>query len=142
MAAMTPQEIRSRIMTLVEADPPALVRPREAFSLDRQPNTVLDNAYTLETELVSERSMTAGVSARIDRITLTVARTLKQDSETEARALLDVLTDVDRRVRADGINNSYHAWAQSQRVVRPEGRDYCLGVLAWTCDYDFTEALS
>lgn len=141
MAALTPTEMRERVMVLVEDDPPRLVRSREAFSLNLQPNSVTDNSYTLDTELQSEKSLTAGVTARLDKMTLTVARTLKQDSETAVRELRDVLTDVDRRLRADGVSQGYHVWPLSQRTTRPEGRDYCLGVLVWTCDYDFSEAV-
>lgn len=142
MAALTPREIRERIQTVVEAVDPGLVRAREAFSLALQPNTLVDNSYTLEDERLSERSQTANVTARLDRLTLTIGRKLNMDSEAAIRALLDVLDDVDRRVRADGTSQGYHLWPQTSRVTRPEGRDYCLGVLAWTCDYDFSEAVA
>ena len=141
MAALTPSELRDRLMTLVEATEPGLIRSIEAFSLNRQPATVLDNSYTLEQELVREQSMTAGVTARIDRFTITIGRLLKMDSETAARELFDVLTDVNRRVRADGVSNGYHVWPVSEKVVRPDGKDYCLGALVFTCDYDFSEAV-
>lgn len=139
---MTPSTVRARIMTLVEATDPGLIRSIEAFSLNRQPNAVLDNSYTLDQQLVKETSMTADVTARIDRVTLTIGRLLKMDSETAARELLDVMTDVDRRVRADGVSQSYHVWPLSQKVVRPDGKDYVLGELVWTCDYDFSEAVA
>lgn len=141
MAALTPRDIRERIQVVVEAVDPGLIRAREAFSLNLQPNTLVDNSYTLDTERLNERSQTNNVTARLDRITLTIARKLNMDSEAAIRALLDVLDDVDRRVRADGTSQSYHVWPQSSRVVRPEGRDYCLGTLAFTCDYDFSEAV-
>ena len=142
MAAMTPGLIRARLMAVVEAADPGLVRSREAFSFDRQPNTVLDNTYTVDIERINERSQTADVTARLDRVTLTIARKLGMDSEAAARALLDVLDDVDRRLRADGTSQGYHLWPQASRVVRPDGRDYCLGTLSWTCDYDFSEAVA
>lgn len=142
MAALTPREIRERIQVVVEAVDPGLIRSREAFSLNLQPNTLTDNSYTLEDERLNERSQSAGVTARLDRITLTVARKLNMDSEAAVRALLDVLDDVDRRVRADGTSQGYHVWPTASRVVRPEGRDYCLGTLAFTCDYDFSEAVA
>lgn len=142
MSAMTPSSIRARIMTLVEDTQPGLIRSIEAFSLNRQPNAVLDNSYTLEQSLSSEKSMTADVTARIDRVTLTIGRLLKMDSETAARELFDVMTDVDRRLRADGVSQGYHVWPISQRVVRPDGKDYLLGELVWTCDYDFSEAVA
>ena len=141
MAAMTPASVRARIMTLLEDSDPWLTRSAEAFSLDRQPNAVLDNSYTLRQELVKENSQTSNVTARIDRVTLTIGRLLKTDGEAAIRALQDVLDDVDRRVRADGVSQGYHVWPQSNRITRPDGRDYCLGELAWTCDYDFSETV-
>lgn len=142
MAALTPREIRERIQVVLEAVDPGLIRSREAFSLNLQPNTLTDNSYTLEDERLNERSQTANVTARLDRLTLTIARKLNMDGEAAVRALLDVLDDVDRRVRADGTSQGYHVWPTTSRVVRPEGRDYCLGTLAFTCDYDFSEAVA
>jgi hypothetical protein len=141
MAAMTPATVRARLMTLLEDSSPYLTRSIEAFSLDRQPNVVVDNSYTLKHELVSEQSQTASVTARMDRVTITIGRLLKTDSEAAVRALHDVLMDVDRRVRADGVSQGYHVWPISNRVLRPDGRDYCLGELSWTCDYDFSETV-
>ena len=142
MAAMTPASIRERLMDLVEAVDPGLVRSQHAFSLTHQPNTLVNNSYTLDAERINERSQTASVTARLDRVTLTIARRLDMDSEAAARALLDVLDDVDRRVRADGVSQGYHMWPTTSRVVRPEGKDYCLGTLAWTCDYDYVESVA
>lgn len=142
MAAMTPVLIRARLMTLLEAVDPGLVRSQHAFSLAHQPNTLVDNSYTLEAERINERSQTADVTARLDRVTLIIARKLNMDSEATARALLDVLDDVDRRVRADGKNQGYHMWPTTSRVTRPEGKDFCLGTLAWTCDFDYSEAVA
>jgi hypothetical protein len=142
MAAMTPALIRARLMTLLEAVDPGLIRSQHAFSLMHQSNLLVDNSYTLDDERVNERSQTADVTARLDRVTLTIARKLNMDSEAAIRALLDVLDDVDRRVRQDGVSQGYHMWPTTSRVVRPEGKDYCLGTLAWTCDYDFSEAVA
>ena len=142
MAAMTPALIRTRLMTLVEDVDPGLVRSQHAFSLAHQSNLVVDNSYTLEAERINERSQTANVTARLDRVTLTIARKLNMDSEAAIRALDDVLDDVDRRVRQDGVSQGYHMWPGTSRVVRPEGKDYCLGSLVWTCDYDFSEAVA
>jgi len=141
MPAMTPRDVRERLMVVLEASSPGLIRSREAFSLNLQPTTVTDNSYTIEQERLREDSQTASVTARIDRITVTIARRLSMDSETAARELLDVLDDVDRRARADGVSQGYHLWPTGSRVVRPDGRDYCLGILSWTCDYDFSETV-
>lgn len=141
MAALTPREIRERVQTVLEDDA-GLIRSREAFSLNLQPNTVLDNSYTLDTERINERSQTNNVTARLDRLTVTVAKKLNMDSETAVRTLQDTLDDVDRRIRADGIDQGYHVWPGVLRITRPEGRDYCLGTLAWTCDYDYSEAVA
>lgn len=143
MAAQTPRSIRARLMTLLEdPDGANLVRAREAFTVTRQPASLVDNAYTLETERVREDTLTAEVTARIDRITLTVARRVTMDSETAARALFDTLDDVDRRVRADGTSQGYHMQPGQSRVSRPEGKDYCVGVLTWLCDYDYSETVA
>ncbi len=139
---MTPRRIRERLQTLLEDTTPNLVRSVEPFSLLRQPNTVTDDAYTLEFERVRETSQTAEVTARIDRITLTVARRLSEPAEDTVVAVLDLLDDIDRRVRADGTSQGYHMQPGSSRVTRPEGRDYCLGTLTWLCDYDYSETVT
>lgn len=143
MPSYTPATLRAHLQALVEASPLSLTATREPFSFDRQPNAVLDGTYVLDQALVSERSLTAGVAARIERFTLTVARLTKIDGETALQALLAELTTIDRAVRADGIDSGYHAWpiAGSLTAQRPAGRDFCLGQVAWTCDYDFEEGV-
>jgi len=142
MAAMTPRTIRERLQTLLEDGDPSLLRSIEPFSLTKQPNTVTDKAYTLEDERVRETSLTAEVTARIDRVTLSVARRLGDPAEDTVVELLDLLDDIDRRVRADGVSQGYHMQPQGSRVLRPDGRDYCVGVLSWLCDYDYSETVN
>lgn len=142
MAANTPRDIRERLQVLLEDNEPYLKRSIEPFSLARQPNTVTDHAYTIEMERVREDSLTAEVTARLDRVTLNVARILGAKADAVIVDLLDELDEIDRRVRADGISQGYHMQPGASRVTRPEGRDYCLGTLTWLCDYDFLEAIA
>lgn len=142
MAAMTPATIRARLMTLLEDGEPYLVRSQEAFSLDRQPNTLVDKAYTLTQAREREDSQTADVTARLDRVTLTVGKKLNMDPEGAVRTLQGWLDDIDRRVRADGVSQGFHMWPVTNSLTRPEGRDYCLGELSWRCDYDFSETVT
>lgn len=142
MAAMTPQSIRERLHELLQADEPGLIPSQEVFSLLKQPNSLVDKAYTLTAAREREDSQTANVTARIDRVTLTVAKKFNMDAEASVQTLQDWMDDIDRRVRQDGVSQGYHAWPLVNRIERPEGQDYCLGELSWRVDYDFSEAVA
>ncbi len=141
MSATTLAAIQTRFREVLEADPLYLVAARDAFSHDRQPNTLVDDAYcVVDDGVVSQRPTTNYMAARIDRVTVYVARTLKFAAATELTTLHETLNTIERAIKADGPAHSYHADLATRRVTRPEGRDLAIGSLGFNCDFDFDES--
>jgi hypothetical protein len=141
MASLTPSAIHTRFRTVLEASPVSLTESRDAFSHDRQPNTVLDLCYYLEDGgIQSSASVTNNDLVRIDRVTVFVAKKLNFDSATALASLEDKLVTIEREMVEDGPAQSYAIVGVPQRrVTRPEGKDYCVGSLTLQVDYDMDE---
>lgn len=144
MAALTTAEILARWRLVLEATSgPALVPTREPFSHQRQPATVMDGAYYMEYGgVVSEESQTNETIARVERLTVFVTRALKWEGQTEVEALHDTLDTIERALKADGPDQSYHVWTETKRMTRPDGADYAIGSITLTVDFDFSEAVA
>jgi hypothetical protein len=142
MAATTLSAILTRIRAVCEASPLFLTPASEPFSPDREPTLTVDQAYVvLDEGLESHRSLTNQAAARIDRVTILVARRLGADPATTLGELEDTLLTLERALKADGPAGSYHAEILSRRVSRPAGKEIALGSLTVTVDYDLSEAL-
>lgn len=145
MPTLTTAAVLARFRTVLEALPGAtpLVPTREPFSHDRQPAAVIDGAYYLEYGglALADRSQTAETLARADRVVIYVARHLKFAGQTEVEALHDQLDTIERALKADGPDESYHVWTETRRMTRPDGADFAVGSLSLMVDYDFSEAV-
>lgn len=144
MADQTLAGIMARWRAVLEASPLSLKPTRDAFSHDRQPNTLLDGAYYLEDGgMTSSRPVGNSKAVRIDRIVLYVAAKLNFAPETAKEAMETTLLSAERYIKADGPSHSYHAEiVPGRRVTRPKGGDFLIGSLPLTVDYDVNEATS
>lgn len=143
MAVTTLAAIVTRFRAVLEAAPFSFTAATDQFSHDRQPNAVLDSAYYVEdTGLSDTVSLTNNQQARLDRLTVFVARKLKFDPVTELDTLQDTLLDIERYIKADGPNNSYHVDVVDREVTRPEELDIAIGSVTLEVDYDVSEATS
>lgn len=143
MANRTTAEILARWRVVLEADDVGLLPTREPFSHDRQPSTVLDGAYYLDYGgITSERSQSNETIARVERVTVYVTRALKFDGQTEVEALHDTLDTIERALKADGPDQSYHVWTETRRMTRPTGTNHAVGSVSLLVDYDFSEAVA
>jgi hypothetical protein len=143
MPALVLSDIIARFRTVLEAAPVSLTETREAFSHERQPNAALENSYYLEDGgIVSSRSVSNYDVVRLDRLTVFIAKKLAFDGATAMDALEDTLVSVERALVADGTSQGYNVNVEQRRMTRPAGRDYCVGSLAVTVDYDYREIAS
>lgn len=142
MATTTLSAIHDRFRAVLEADTLALLPARDAFSHDRQPNGLLDRAYCLVDDgVVAQRPLTNYKAARLDRVTVYVARTLKFAPTAVLTDLHDALATIERAIKADGPAHAYHADLAVRRVTRPEGTDLAVASLGFNVDFDYDEAV-
>lgn len=144
MADTTLKAIIDRFEAVLEATPLFLKPTKDAFSHDRQPNTLLDNSYYLEDGgLVSSRPVGNYKAVRVDRLVVFVALKLNFQAQTQKETMTTTLLTIERYLKADGPANSYHAEiGGGRRVTRPKGKDILIGSLALTVDYDVNESTS
>lgn len=143
MASTTLATIIANMRTVLEASPFSFIAARDQFSHDRQPNSVLDSSYWIQDEgLGSNRWMSNNTMARLDRVSVFVARKLKFNPTAELDTLHDTLVDIERYLIDDGPDNSYSVQLVSRRVTRPPERDIAIGSITVSVDYDFNEAIA
>lgn len=143
MASTTLATIVSNMRTVLEASPFTFIAARDQFSHDRQPNSVLDSSYWIQDEgLGSSRWMTNNTVARLDRLSVFVARKLKFNPVAEVDTLQDTLVDIERYLIADGPDNSYSVQLIGRRVTRPPDKDIAIGSVTVQVDFDFSEAVA
>ena len=141
MPAFTMSGLFTRFRTVLEATPLFLKESRDAFSHDRQPNTVLTDAYYLEDAgLSQQRQITNYDAVRIDNITVWVTRKLAFDGSAAMNTLEDTLNTIDQKIIADGVAQGYNPNLDGRRMTRPEGKDYCVGSISFAVDYDTDES--
>lgn len=143
MADTTLTTILQRFQAVLEGPPFFYLPARDAFSHDRQPNSVLDQSYWLE-DAGHQQTRPLGnlKAARLDRITVYLARKLAFAPRTTVDTLETDLLTVERYLKDDGPDQSYHVDLVSRRVSRPEARDLAIGSLTLEVDYDVDEAVA
>jgi hypothetical protein len=140
MPALVLSDILARFRTVLEASPVFLVETREPFSHERQPNATLEHSYYLEDGgIVSSKSVSNFDAVRLDRLTVYIAKKLAFDGTTAFDALQDTLVAAERALIADGPAQGYSVDVEQRRLTRPAGKDYGIGSLTVTVDYDFDE---
>ncbi len=139
MAATTLAAILDRFQAVCEGANVNLRKTTDEFSFDRQPNAKLDTVYRIEDAGFSETaSLTNNVDARVDLLSIWVARKATPDSQATRRTVeVDLLT-IERQVVADGPDNNYHA-SKTAREVERVG-DVIMGRLELSVDYDVSLA--
>lgn len=144
MADTTLAAILARFAAVLEASPLSLTATKDAFSHDRQANTLLTNSYYLEDGgMLSSRPMGNYRAARIDRVVIYVAAKLNFDAEAVKRTMETTLLSAERYIKADGPGHDYHAEiASGRRVTRPKSGDFLIGSIPLTVDYDINESTS
>lgn len=142
MADQTLAAIFARFRTVLEASPLSLKATKDAFSHDRQPNSLLHGSYYLaDGGLVSSRPVGNYKAVRIDRVVIYIAASLKFAGETAKETMETTLLTAERYIKADGHAQSYHAEiASGRRISRPKGGDFLIASLPITVDYDVNES--
>jgi hypothetical protein len=82
-------------------------------------------------------------SARLDRVLITVTRSLMDGGAYQAqRDILDVLDDIERAVIAASADHDYMVTIEkgSRKVVHPKDSTVCEAEIGLVVDYDFNEA--
>ena len=143
MADTTLATIVAHMRTVLEAAPFHFTPARDQFSHDRQPNGLLDSAYWIQDDgLASNRWLSNSSVARLDRVSVYVARKLKFNPVQEIDTLHDKLVDIERYLIQEAPDESYHVQLVARRVTRPAERDIAIGSVTLTVDYDFSEAVA
>ncbi len=142
MAATTISAILERIETVLQAEPLVLTRSIDPFTDALTPNTMVDTTFRVVAGgMVRENSQSNYSTARVDRVTVTVAQALKFDGYQAQRDLQDLLDDIERAIIADGPDQGYMVTVEkgSRKVTRPKDSDLCQASISFFCDYDFLE---
>lgn len=139
MAATDLNAIIDRVQAVLEASPLSLSKSKDAFSHDRQPNTMVTNSYYLrDAGLASSQDQSSNAEARIDQIEIFVGRKVNFDGTTAMETMQTSLIAIERALVADGPSHSYNARAVNRRVTRPGGKEMVVGSLTLSFDYDFS----
>src|SRR4051812_10903133 len=99
MAATDLAAILAAWATLFEAATLALTPTIAAFTHDLQPNATVPNSYYLTDDgNVQRQSITHDVEARVDRITVWIAKPLNFTGPTQLQAMETLIDDIYRRL--------------------------------------------
>jgi len=141
MAALILSDIIDRFEAVLEASPLSFKHSKEPFSFDRQPNTVINDAYRIEDGgLGSSRSATNSVAVRIDTLRVWIARKLAFDGQSAVETLQDTLVTIERYLKADGKAQGYHVEITGRDMKRVG--DLAMASIDFSVDYDFSEAVA
>jgi hypothetical protein len=134
-------DIIDRFQAVLEAAPFSLKATTDPFGLDRQPNAALNNAYRIEDSgLVRSHSITNHVAARVDRLTVFIARKVAFGGSASPEALEAQLITIERYLKTDGRQNGFHVEAVGRKMKA--SKEVVIGSIDLTVDYDFNEAVS
>jgi hypothetical protein len=140
MAAQTISAILERFEAVLSAPPLNLDPSPNPFTDEAVPNLSINDTFRVVAGgLVNDRITSNFQSVRLDRVTVTIARTLDMDGYQAQRDLQDLLDSIERAVIADGTNHGYMASLEkgSRKGERPKGTDLCRASLNFLVDYDF-----
>lgn len=141
MADTTLAAIMRRFRVVLEGEPLFLRLSPDAFSIDVVPNDMLEDVYHVSDDGIARQTPMGNYrAARIDRVVVNVARKISFQAQDASEAMHDVLNTIERRIKADGPNQSYHAEVQAREVRRVPETDIILATLTFGVDYDFNEA--
>jgi hypothetical protein len=142
MAATTVSAIIERVEQVLVAEPLALTLNPDPFSDEGVPNSLVDTSCRVTSGgVVHSRSTSNYQALRIDRVTVTVQKTLSFEGYEAQRALQDLLDDIERAIIADGPEHGYMASVEkgSRKITRKKDSDVCQASIDFLVDYDYSE---
>lgn len=143
MAATTLKAIIDRVQAVCEAAPLQLVKAKDAFSHQRQPNGLLTDTYFIEDGgIVSSVEQGNNAEARIDALHVHLARKVAFNGTLALETLETDLLTLERYLLADGPNNSYYPRVVNRRTTRPKDKDFVVGTLTVNVDFDVDKSVS
>lgn len=143
MAAQTMSAILDRFKTVLEAPPLNLVASTNPFDDADVPATLVDMTYRLVSAgLVSDVPTSNYQSLRIERVTVTMAKTIGFQGYTAQQTLHNTLDAIERAVIADGPDHGYLVSIEkgSRKVTRPKNTDLLQASISFLVDYDYSES--
>jgi len=146
MATQTTSGILERFEAVLQA-PPCLLKPSSnPFTDTSEPNISIDTTYRLMAGGLIGTPLTTGYysEARMERVTVTLYKSMEFDGYQAQKDLADLLDVVARAIIADGPDNGYMVTEEkgSRKPVRPKGTDLCEASLSFMVDFDYTELAS
>ena len=143
MAATTMSAILERFDTVLQ-DEPCLLKPSSnPFTDTSESNISIDTTYLLQAGGLVGTPLTTGYysDARVERVTISLYKTMEFDAYQAQKDLMDLLDVVERAVIADGPDNGYMVTVEkgSRKVTRPKGTDLCEAALSFLVDFDYSE---
>lgn len=140
MADTTLSAIIDRVQAVVEASPVSLLKSKDAFTHERQPNALLTDTYHLaDGGLYTSVDVTSNAEARVDRLQILVARKVTFDSTAAMEAMHATLRAIERALIADGPAHSYNAQLNGRTVTKTAGKDFLIGSITMLFDYDYSK---
>jgi hypothetical protein len=143
MSAQTISAILERVETVLAAAPLNLELARQPFSSEGVPNSLVDTTCRVTSGgMVHSRSTSNYQALRIDRITVTVGKTMNFDGYESQRALQDLLDEIERAIIADGPEHGYMVSVEkgSRKITQKKDSDVYEASINFLADYDFNEA--
>jgi hypothetical protein len=144
MAATTISAIIERIETVLAAEPLALTLNPDPFTDEGIPNqSVNDTVRVTSGGVVNSRSTSNYQAIRLDRVTVTLQRSMGFNGYEAQRDLQEVLDDIERQIIADGPDHGYSVTVEkgSRKIERKKESDVISASLHFLVDYDFSEAV-
>jgi preprotein translocase subunit SecA len=139
MAATTLKAVIDRFQAVLEGANLNLRKSTDEFSFDQQPNTKLNQVYRVEDAGLSEtQTLTNNVDARVDSLSVWLARKATPDAQAERETLETTLLTAERQIVADGPSNNYHASVSAREIERTG--DVLVARLEVLVDYDVSLA--
>ncbi len=141
MAVTTLKAIVDRFQAVLEGGDLNYKKSTEEFSFDLQPNTRVDTVYRIQDDGLSESSsLTNNVDARVDGLSVWIARKATPDSQAVRETILLALDTIERKIVADGPAQNFHATITGREVERVG--DVIMARLGISVDYDFSLSTS
>lgn len=141
MAATTLSAILARVKAVLEAAPLSLEPAGDPFTDTGTSNLMVDRTFRVVAGgLLGDTQQSNYSVARLERITVTVARKLNFDGYGAQEDLSDQFDAIERAIIDDGPDHSYDATVEkgSRKVVRPKDTDICQGSVSFIVDYDYS----
>src|SRR5690242_4320524 len=143
MATQTIAAILERVETVLQ-DPPCLLKPSaNPFTETTTPNIDINETYRVQAAgVLSDTDVGNFLSARRERVIVTLYQRMDFDGYQAQRDLQDLLNTVERAIIADGPDHSYMAFLEkgSGKVTRPKDTDLCEAPLSFIVDYDYDQS--